>query len=207
MRNIGYRAQTTDQFQTTRFANSVRFVFINLRTDYPAVRTCMTKVMEAKQVSSNSDERSKAGAIKNTIRNVNSWVFCLCLSGCADIYDLFGVFSQILQEVDVLPFERYDKAQAVLAKYVKMLECIDNHKECPPDEPEKKKCLWPRYHEDITSMKETKKYIGVAISHINMGSGRQTRLQSSSDELQLADGLDLVKERLKTLVWRIQNDL
>lgn len=93
----------------------------------------------------------------------------------------------------------------VIAKFVKMLNCME-HKDCPPDEDEKSQCLWPRYHSDVAAM-DTNMYMKTKIDHINMGSARQTRLQAESGDLQLADGIPLVTERLKTLVWRMQNDL
>ena len=136
-------------FQTTRFANSVRFVFINLRTDYLAVRKCMKNVIECKENSSNAEERAKAGAVKTILRNINSWVFCLCLLGCADIYDLFGVFANVCQDVDVLPYERYDKANAVITKFVKMMECIE-HKHPPPPHPQMIQTIKNVYGHDTT---------------------------------------------------------
>ena len=45
-------------FQTTRFANSVQFVFINLHADYQAVRHCIKNLIEAKENSANPEERA-----------------------------------------------------------------------------------------------------------------------------------------------------
>ena len=104
---------------TTRFANTVRFVFINLRADYTAVRQCLKNVIESKRNSSNAEERAKAGAVKTVLRVINSWVFCLCLAGCADIYNLYGQLANVCQQVDILPRERYDPANAMLSKFVK----------------------------------------------------------------------------------------
>ena len=140
------RKQTN--FQTTRFANSVRFVFINLRADYTAVRQCLKNVIESKENSSNAEERAKAGAVKTVLRLINSWVFCLCLSGSADIYNLYGQLANVCQQVDILPHERYDTANALISKFVKMMEAV-NHKECPPDVASGKTCLWPNYHGDL----------------------------------------------------------
>lgn len=43
-------------FQMTRFANSVRFVFINIRIDYKAVRKSLSDVVHSKENSSNSKD-------------------------------------------------------------------------------------------------------------------------------------------------------
>ena len=95
---------------------------------------------------------------------------------------------------------------AVIAKFVKMLNCME-HRDCPPDEEEKSQCLWPRYHADVAALEMNGEYMKIKINHINMGSSRQTRLQVQTGDLQLADGIPLFTERLKTLVWRMQNDL
>ena len=88
-------------FQTTRFTNNVRFVFINLRADYTAVRQCLKNVIESKENSSNAEEKATAGAVKTVLRVINSCMFCLCLSGRADIYNLYGQLANVCQQIDI----------------------------------------------------------------------------------------------------------
>ena len=45
-----------------------------------------------------------------------------------------------------------------------------------------------------------------AIDHVSMGISRQTRLQASESQIAIADGINLVKERLSTFSWRLQHD-
>ena len=45
-----------------------------------------------------------------------------------------------------------------------------------------------------------------AIDHVSMGTSRQTRLQASENQIVVADGIKLVKERLSTISWRLQHD-
>ena len=45
------------------------------------------------------------------------------------------------------------------------------------------------------------------INHINIGTARQTRLHSVNEQLSVADEINLVKEQLSTLAWRLHNDL
>ena len=189
-------------FQTTRFANSVRFVFINIRSDYAAVRQSLCDLISTKESSSDSEDRAKAEKCRTVLRKINSWVFTLALSGCADIYNMFGTLINVCQEVDVLPFERYDRAIRVVGKFLKMTTTMD-HSECPSPE----KCLWVRYHNDLASMESTKTYMNTTIGHTNIGTCRQTRLTSQNDSLNIADGIKLVKERLYTLAWRLHHDL
>ena len=114
---------------------------------------------------------------------------------------MFGIFSNTCQIVNLLPHERFDKVMKVVEKFLKMMNAID-HTSCP-----EKKCLWPRYHSDVTKMNEDSKYMGSTINHINIGTIRQTRFHSNHTELTIADGLYMVKERLKTLCWRLHHDL
>ena len=83
-------------FQTTRFANSVRFVFINIRSDYAAVRQSLCGLISTKERSSDSEDRAKAEKCRTVLRKINSWVFTLSLSGCADIYNMFGTLNKCL---------------------------------------------------------------------------------------------------------------
>ena len=86
------------------------------------------------------------------------------------------------------------------------MEALD-HFDCPDaDDSSKKVCLWPRYHNDLAAMMADKKYMAT-MKNVNMGTIRQTRLQAVSGKMQLANGITLVKERLSTLTWRLQNDL
>ena len=101
-------------FQMTRFPNSVHFVFISLRIDYSAVRLALVNVISSKVNSSAVKDRNKAKEAKCVLRKINSWVFCLSLSGCADIYNVYGIFSNICQEVN-LPYKRLDQVQDVIA--------------------------------------------------------------------------------------------
>ena len=93
----------------TRFANRVRFLFINLRTDYLAVQLALVNIIANKEDSSAVKDRSKAEEAKCVLRKINSWVFYLSFSGCADIYNVYGIFSNICQEVNILPQERWTK--------------------------------------------------------------------------------------------------
>ena len=97
--------------------------------------------------------------------------FCLSPSGCADIYNLFGIFANIGQEVNVLPFERFDRAKALIAKFMKMMNAM-NHSDCPGSG---EKCLWPNYHADLSAMESDGKFMNTGIDHVNIGKIRQTR--------------------------------
>ena len=79
----------------TRFANSVRFVFINIRIDYKAVRKSLSDVVHSKENSSNSKDRAKGEEARCVLRKIDSWVFSLSLSGCALICTMCSGVSQM----------------------------------------------------------------------------------------------------------------
>ena len=95
-------------FQMTRFANSVRFVFVNLRVDSSAVQLALLNIIASKESSSAVKDRGKAEEAKCVLRKINPWVFCFSLSGCADIYNVYDIFSNICREVNLLPHKRLD---------------------------------------------------------------------------------------------------
>ena len=187
-------------FQMTRFANSVRFVFLNIRVDYKAVRQSLSNVVNSKINSSNAKDRAKGEEAWCVLRKIDSWVFSLSLSGCADLYNVFGCLTNVCQKVNLLPFERFDQVQSVVKTVNKMYETID-HSNCSVDE-----CKWERYHNDLHAMNTSNEYMNCAIGHVNIGTARQTRLQSDQNQLAVADGINLVKERLSTLAWRMHHD-
>ena len=184
------------------FSGLSKFVFINLRTDYPAVRVAIKNVITSKQNSSDAEQQKKAVEATSILRNINTWEFCLLLSGCGDVYDHYGKFANACQKVNVLPHERYDTAVSIIEKFSTMVKCM-NHVDCPVS-----KCLWPRYHEDLGHMEKDNLYMGTTIDYLNTGHVRQTRLQNANTgNVTIADGIALVRERLNTLAWRLHHDL
>ena len=66
-------------FQTTRFANSVRFVVINIREDFEALVECLVKIQNQLRNSSANKDQEKfrdAGRLLNAIKNKK---FCMTL--------------------------------------------------------------------------------------------------------------------------------
>ena len=78
--------------------------------------------------------------------------FCMHLSGLADIYNMFGLFVNVVQKVNVLPHERYDNAIQVLDTMAKMKK-LSSHEKC-----DNESCLWPSYHKDVKEMIENEAF-------------------------------------------------
>ena len=166
------------KFQMTRFANSVRFAFINLHIDYSAVRLALVNVTASKRTAD----------AKYVLRKLNSWFFCLSLSGCADIYNVYCIFSNICQEVNLLPQEQLGQVHNVIAMFLKMMKALD-HSNCP------EKRFWRIYPADLLKMENQKIFMGSEVKYTDIGTVRQTRLHSIDALVSAADGIGMVKER------------
>ena len=69
----------------------MRFLLFIIRVDYKAVvRQSLREIVSSKQNRINADDRGKAEKANILSRLINSWVFTLCLSGFANLYDNFG---------------------------------------------------------------------------------------------------------------------
>ena len=187
------------KFQMTRFSSSVCFVFINFHIDYLEVRLALVNLIASKEDSSAVKDRSKTEEAKYVLRKINSLFFCLTLSGCADTYNVYGNFSNICQEVNLLAHERLGRVQDVIAIFLKMIKALD-HSNCP------EKCLWRRYHADLLKMKNQKIFMDSEVKYTDIGTVRQTRLHSIDAHVSGADGIRMVKERLSTLTRRLHNN-
>ena len=126
-------------FQIKWFGKSVPFVFVYFRVDCLTVRLALVNLTTSKKNSSVAEDRSKVQEAKFVLRKVNPWVFCLSLSGCADIYNVCGIFSNICQEVNFFSHEWVDQVQDVIEILLKMVKALDHFDY-------REKCLWPRYH-------------------------------------------------------------
>ena len=149
-------------------------------------------VIASKESSSAVKYRSKAEEAKCVLTKINSWVFCLSLSGSADIYNVYGIFSNICQDVNLIPHERLDRVQDVIAIFLKMMKALD-HSDCPG------KCLWPRYHADLLKMESQKIFMSSEVRYTDIGTVRQIRLHSVDSQVSAADGIGTVKESLSAL--------
>ena len=100
-------------------ANSRRFIYINLRNDIPAIKSCLEDKQLA-HLKDPSDSRKKersqqAKQMSGRIFNVN---FLLTLAASADIYNLYGVIINVVQEVNILPYQRLSKFQHIYINFI-----------------------------------------------------------------------------------------
>ena len=139
------------------------------------------KLIASIENSSVVKDRSKAKETKCALRKINSCGFCLSLSGCADIYSVYSIFSNICQKVNILPYKMLDPVEDVITIFWKMMKALD-HWYCT------EKCLWPSYYADLLKI-EIQKTVGSEVKYTNIGTLRETRLHSADARLFVADGI------------------
>ena len=189
-------------FQTTRFANSIRLVVINVRADYEAIIQCLQKIQDYFRHSSDSKDKEKRNDAKRLLNVTQNKRFSLHLSGLADIYDMFGLFVNIVQKVNVLPHERYDDSMKVLDKMARMKN-LQAHDQCNANQ-----CLWPRYHADVKEILEDGTYQKVKIERNTSESMYQTRFAVSQNSANVQmDPISQTRDNLQILLTRLEKDL
>ena len=114
------------------------------------------------------------------------------------LYSIFGVFLTYVKRLIVSPFERFDRLKSVIGKFHKMMTAFD-HSDCPPEK-------WERHYFDFSEVESNQEFMKTNVDHVNMGILRQSSLISINDNLEIADGVKMVKERLITLAWRLHHE-
>jgi hypothetical protein len=144
-------------------------------------------------------------------------MFALSLSGCVDIYSVYGVISMLLQTVNMLPFERMQKFQQLIKKLQEMVESI-RLDDCPcsmfatkTGEVDKsfgvsgkvevsqgileEVCLWPAFHKDAREVLGKGQYQGVVLGQLRQDVTR-TRAGNQEAREWLGEDRESVVERV-----------
>ena len=132
-------------WSNTKFANYAQRLYLAMTKDFPAILEVLTKIQKDRNKDSKAKERAEnAEQIEKKISNKK---FAVRLCGVTDIYKVFGQMVGVLQSVNSLPFQRYDKFQTLMGVLEKMSVMAD-HTECP-----KESCLWPNLHSKVDLIK------------------------------------------------------
>ena len=146
----------------TRFANSKRYVFINLLKDLKPVISCL-KATQIKAIDGNAKDRQKGSEAAALSAKISNAKFLFRLSCLADLYNQYGVIVNIVQTVNLLPHERQEMFDAAVQKMRRMAAAVDSHESCPDDEEQRKICYWPFYHSALQTFEEKSEIHGVAV--------------------------------------------
>ena len=143
--------------------------------------------------------------------------FVLELSGISDIYNVFGNVVNYCQEVDILPYERFDKVKEALSQLKDMIEhiehfnCVQSLKQSdefvggfPESEKINSLCKWQSYHLDLSDLDTHGKYRGVEVKKSVGEKKIETRLTTKN---VTKDPIEIVKHQLLGLAQKLYEDL
>lgn len=166
---------------------------------------CLVKIQEHYKDSSDSKDVEKRNDAVRLLGLIKNKRFCMHLSGLADIYNMFGMFVNVVQKVNVLPHERYDSAIQVLDTMAKM-KSLTPHEKC-----ETESCLWPSYHKDVRDdrkMIENEASQNIKIDKNSSSAHYQTRFAKNAAAAGLqTDPIKQTQDNILLLVTRLEKDL
>eukprot|EP00112_Aurelia_sp_Birch-Aquarium-sp1_P022977 Seg6674.3 transcript_id=Seg6674.3/GoldUCD/mRNA.D3Y31 product="hypothetical protein" protein_id=Seg6674.3/GoldUCD/D3Y31 len=130
-------------YSETKFANHCAGVYKQLWKDYPAIIvTCEETQLEKSQGSARDRQKAEeARILKNQLFNKQ---FVTRLSGICDIYSVFGHGVNVLQIVDILPHERFDRFEEVC------IQKLDKMANAVPSMPTRSSCSKQGISEEYT---------------------------------------------------------
>ena len=137
--NLEMELANPKTWSNTKFANYAHRVYLSMTNDFPALLDVLKKIQHDR---SNSKAKERADNAEHMERKISNKKFAIMLCGVTDIYKVFGQIVGVLQSVNSLPFQRYDR----FINLLKVLESMSNgsiadHSKCFRDN-----CLWPNLH-------------------------------------------------------------
>jgi hypothetical protein len=142
----------------TRFANSKRFVFINLTKSLPAIISTLTSIQNGINPASSTKDRKEASDAASLQGRLLNKQFLLRLGAEADIYNQYGVLINIAQTVDILPHDCLDGIDAII-NHLEQMKITMKHTNCVTNNP----CKWPVYHQAVDTLKQRGEIYGVVV--------------------------------------------
>ena len=192
-------------FSTTRFANSIRQVTINLREDFLAVVKCLLAIEKDLENNPSTQNNEKLADARRLLKAVNNKQFALELSGISDVYNQFGHLVNIVQKVNLLPWERYDQALDQIMVFETMEYTVLSHDRCVSSGDE---CLWPRFHSDQETLLSQETYMGAKVTENFPGRLRRTRaFETNEVEQGKEEVVRGVTDKMRKLASRLKADL
>ena len=107
----------------TRMANYKYVVLQNFDKDLHPMNVRL-ETIQVEKCEGNSKDRQDADNAAVMRSKIYNRLFLLKLTGMCDIYNVYGHITNILQEVDKLPYEKYDKFESLIKKLGTMVDTI-----------------------------------------------------------------------------------
>ena len=102
-------------YSKTKFANHCATVYEQFVKNYPALICTLDETYRFLQ-DGTARERDKSTTARITKNKLISQKFAIRLCGICDIYNLFSAIINLLQKVDILPRDKYEKFRKLVAK-------------------------------------------------------------------------------------------
>ena len=213
-------------FSETKFANYLRQVYGRFRTIFQPLIVTLEEVKQEYTSSRDGGLSEKAQKADHVMSKIYNATFLLGLSSLVDIYTVYGHISEILQIVDIMPFDRKDKYDKKLEEFVNMLEDLDfdkcacsiffdytGGKYCEDDEAREmaaEVCTWRTFHGDIRELKERGTYRRVVVGCL-VEDGSKTRagreVNKAAQLLDLDKVIRTVTKRARGVTTFLMNGL
>jgi hypothetical protein len=164
-----------------------------------------------------STEKEKATTADEVQGNIYNYTFTLSLSCLVDIYSIYSALTNILQIINILPFDKMDSFNNRLNDYSNMLmsismdscpcsmfvDCEDNYKVDETVGSDGKEfvckgildevCEWPTYHKDVREVLGKATYRG-AVMGMAREEGNRTRAGNMfTEEFVRVDRSDVIE--------------
>ena len=177
-------------FSETKFANWAQKVYSTFRDIFRALVVTLSEVKEDNWQGDNHPKK-KANTADELEGSIYNYTFLLSLSCMVDVYSVYSRITNILQIVNILPFNRYDRFHQNVAKYLEMMTSVELA-DCPcsmfcdPSDDYKvdetfgedgklvpckgimeEVCNWPVFHSDVREVFSKGTYFGVAMGLVN----------------------------------------
>jgi hypothetical protein len=177
-------------------------VTINLREDYHIVIKSLLDIESDLQDKAGTQNKDNLADARRLLKEMHNKDFCLKLSGISDVYEIFGEIANIVQTVNLLPFERYDRCLNTVDKFEKMKENM-KHEQCLITGV----CQWPLFHKDIEILENDGLYMGAKVEMDFPGNVRKTRELFRVEQRQQEGVVERVTEKLQYLASKLFRDL
>ena len=102
-------------------------MFKSLLKDLPVIIERYKEIKNENVTSNVQKKRDKGIHASNMLKKIDNKKFILSLTGLVDIYSHFSIIVSDLQEVNKLPFERFDKFDNLCSDLRKKIVTVDDH--------------------------------------------------------------------------------
>ena len=191
----------------TRFANSKRFVFMNVTKSMPAIISTLTSIQEGINQSSSTKDRQEASDAASLQGRLLNKQFLLRIGAETDIYNQYGVLINIAQTGDILPHDRLDGMDAII-NHLEQMQISIEHKNCDTNKP----CKWPVYHKAVDSLKQKGEIYDVIViddypGRSGIGANQTRKISNFLTTSAKKDVLEAVQTQASSLLQKLISGL